>query len=97
MRIYDHAWRKVRARVLDGAQLCHICGGALDWDAPPRSPFSPTVDHRLPVSFTRGLDDETRHDLALDPSLLQPAHYSCNSRKGNRRRHYPQHVSRKWV
>jgi hypothetical protein len=94
--MYDHEWRKVRARVLAGAQVCAICAKPLDWDAPPRSRWAPSVDHRLPVSRTRGLDDELRRRLSLDPSALIPVHVSCNSRRGNGRRDRPRHVSRDW-
>lgn len=94
--MYDRQWRKVRARVLAGAQSCHICGGPLDFTAPARSSWAPSVDHRLPVSATRGLDDDTRRRLALDPSGLIPCHYGCNSRRGDGRRDRPQHVTRDW-
>lgn len=91
----DYAWRKVRARVLDGAQTCYLCGRPLDWNAPPRSPLSPSVDHRLPVSRTRGLDERTRRELANDPAGLVPAHFGCNSRRGNGRQRQV-HISRSW-
>jgi hypothetical protein len=96
MRMYNHAYRKVRERVLDGAQVCCICGGPLDFDAPARSKWAPSVDHVLPVSRTVGLDPETRQRLAVDPEGLRPVHYSCNSRRGNRRRRR-RHVSRVWA
>jgi hypothetical protein len=92
----DYAHRKVRERVLAGAQSCAICGGPLDFDAPPRSPLSPSVDHLLPVSRTRGLDDRTRRALANDPDGLVPAHYGCNSRRGAGRTRRI-HVSRSWL
>lgn len=96
MRVYDHQWRKLRAQVLKNAQSCAICGRPLDFHAPPRSRWAPSVDHRLPVSATRGLDDSTRRQLALDPQNLVPCHYGCNSRRGDGRRDRPQHVSRPW-
>jgi hypothetical protein len=91
----DYQWRKARARVLAGAQVCAICGGWLDRDAPPRSRWAPSVDHVLPVSRTRGLDPETRQRLALDPAGLRAVHYGCNSRRSNGRSR-PKHVSRDW-
>jgi 5-methylcytosine-specific restriction endonuclease McrA len=92
----DRLYRQVRARVLAGAQVCWICGGALDWDAPPRSSKAPSADHVLPISRTAGLDPQTRQRLATDPGNLRPTHYGCNSKRGNRRRH-PVHVSRSWL
>lgn len=91
----DYQFQKVRARVLEGAHVCAICGGWLDWYAPPRSKWAPSVDHVLPVSATRGFDDETRQMLALDPAGLRPAHFGCNSARGaGRDRQH--HVSRSW-
>ena len=91
----DYAYRQVRDRILAGAQSCAICGGPLDWDAPPRSRWSPSVDHLLPVSRTRDLDESTRQRLALDPAGLVPCHYGCNAKRGNGRKRHP-HVSRSW-
>jgi hypothetical protein len=92
----DYAFKQARARVLAGAEVCWLCGGLLDWDAPPRSSLSPSVDHLLPMSRTIGLDAATRKRLASDPSNLRPVHLGCNSKRGNRR-HRPAHTSRKWV
>jgi hypothetical protein len=91
----DYAYRVQRERVLAGAQACSICGLALDWDAPPRSRWAPSVDHVLPVSRTVGLDELTRSRLATDPGNLRPVHYGCNARRGNRRRR-PRRTSRSW-
>jgi hypothetical protein len=91
----DYAHRKARERVLAGAQWCHICGGALDWDAPPRSRWAPSVDHVLPVVRTRGMDESTRRRLALDPAGLRPAHVGCNARRGAGGKRQV-HVSRSW-
>jgi 5-methylcytosine-specific restriction endonuclease McrA len=79
---YNAEWRRVRALVLRGAQICHICTGALDFDAPARSPLSPTVDHIFAVKAMRGMDTATRRRLLLDPANLRPAHYRCNSARG---------------
>ena len=91
----DYQYRKARKQVLAGAQTCAICGGPLDFSAPPRSPRSASVDHILPVSRTRGLDPDLRAELAVDMNGLRAAHYGCNSRRGNKR-HRPVHVSRSW-
>ena len=80
------AWRKARARVLTDATACHICGGPLDFDAPPRSRFAPSVDHIAPLSLTRQLGPEEHRRMAFDPHNLRPAHYGCNSRRRDGRR-----------
>ena len=76
------AWRKARARVLANATVFHICGGALDFNAPPRSPMSPTVDHVLPLAATKHYGEEIHRQMAFDPHNLRPAHQSCNSSRG---------------
>jgi len=91
----DYAYRKARARVLADAQLCHLCGQAIDFDAPPRSRWAASADHVLPVSALRDLDPRTAQRLASDPSGLRPAHVGCNSRRGAGRAR-PKHVSRGW-
>lgn len=91
----DYAHRKVRQQVLAGAQSCAICGGALDFTAPARSRWAPSVDHLLPVSRTRHLDEPTRRRLANDPQGLVPVHYGCNARRGAGRTRQV-HVSRAW-
>lgn len=53
---------------------CWLCGGEVDRDAPPGSPWTPTVDHVVPKS--RGGKTE--------PSNLRLAHRRCNSARGNR-------------
>jgi hypothetical protein len=93
---YDYAWTQARARVLRGATVCHLCGGALDWDAPARSPKSPSVDHIIPVKSMRGMAPEARRRLLLDENLLRPAHYGCNASRGAGRRRRNPHTSRVW-
>lgn len=82
----SYAWKQVRAKVLDGARACHLCGGELDFDAPARSRLAPSVDHVLSLKAMRDLDPETRKRLMFDPENLRPAHYGCNSSRGARRR-----------
>lgn len=53
---------------------CWLCGGAIDLEAPRRSPAGLSVDHVVPRSAGGG------HDLAN----LRPAHYLCNLKRGNR-------------
>jgi 5-methylcytosine-specific restriction endonuclease McrA len=79
-----HAWRLARAQVLRRGCSCWVCGELIDFDALPRSPRSPSVDHVIPLSRMRGYDLVTQRRLALDPHFLRPAHYGCNSRRGAR-------------
>ena len=56
---------------------CWICSntrGPIDYDAPPRTPLSFTVDHKTPTSHGGAV---TRR------SNWAPAHFSCNSSRGN--------------
>lgn len=54
--------------------LCHLCGGALQRGARVPERLAPTIDHIVPL--TRGGE----HSMAN----VAAAHFSCNSRKGNR-------------
>ena len=92
----DHAYRKARARVLRDATVCHLCGGPLDFDAPPRSKWAPSADHIYPLASMAGMDPRSARQLAVDPLALRPAHVSCNSSRGDGRRDRPRHVSRPW-
>jgi 5-methylcytosine-specific restriction endonuclease McrA len=78
-------WEKTRARVIKNAQVCAICGRSLNPDAPPRSAWSTSVDHKVPRAAFLGLDLRTQRHLTLDPSNLQAVHAKCNSKKGKRR------------
>lgn len=92
------AWRRVRAEVLAESSVCYVCGRPIDFNARPRSRWSPSVDHLLPISAFAGLDDETQRKMALDKANLRACHYGCNSRKGARFgtvRHAPRR-SRNW-
>ena len=77
----SYAWKIARKKALRGATHCAICGRLLDFDAPARSKWAPSVDHV--------------HALVVggDPfaqTNLRPAHVGCNSSLGavvgNRRR-----------
>jgi hypothetical protein len=94
-RDYSRGWRRARARVLDGARICHLCGGFLDYAAPARSKWAPSVDHVLPLKATRYMADELREAYRLDASNLRPAHYGCNARR-QAGKPVRQHVSRAW-
>lgn len=91
-------WEKARARVLEYAHACAICGKSLDPDAPPRSRWASSVDHKIPRAVFRSLDLQTQRYLCLDPSNLQAVHNSCNPRKGKRqhRQVAPRPQSQRW-
>lgn len=56
--------------------LCELCGGPIDFEAPPRSRRAPSVDHIVPLHM--GGDP-------LPPlEELRLAHFGCNARRGNR-------------
>ena len=78
-----YAWANTQRRTLKGATTCHLCGYELDFDAPPRTRWSPSVDHIVPLSLLRGYDRMTQERMAVAPSNLRPAHYGCNARRGN--------------
>ena len=54
---------------------CSLCGLPIDYHAAPRTRWSFSVDHVIPLNH---------HGAELDWSNLQPAHYGCNSRKRDR-------------
>lgn len=66
--------------------ICHNTRGPIQYDAPPRTPDSFTIDHKTPTSL--GGDMTRRSNWA-------PAHFSCNSSRGNASRgDYP--TTRRW-
>jgi 5-methylcytosine-specific restriction endonuclease McrA len=77
-------WQRARQQVLAHASVCHICGRLLDFNAPPRSRWSPSADHVLPMHATRFMPEATRRHFALDPANLRAAHFGCNSRRRER-------------
>ena len=70
----DRAWRAMCKRVLASSNLCGICGEPIDFNAPPRTPLAPSVDCIVPVSHGGSTTDRTN---------LRPAHFGCNSKRGN--------------
>jgi hypothetical protein len=84
---YDHgrkgsAYWRARKAVLAGATHCHVCGEALDFDAPPRSSRAPSVDHIVPLKELRRLHPADYDRRATDPSNMRPCHVGCNARRG---------------
>lgn len=72
----DHrAYRRARQQVLEGRPPCSLCGKPINYDAPARTRWSPSVDHHQPLSLEGDLTDLTN---------LRAAHYGCNSARGNR-------------
>jgi len=68
-------WQRLRRRLVAEAEVCAICGVALDHNAPARSRLSPTIDHIVPWSL--GGDP-------WDEGNLRVVHYGCNSARGAR-------------
>lgn len=65
---------------------CNGTKGPIQYDAPPRTPLSFSVDHVTPTSLG---GDELRR------TNFKPAHYGCNSSRGNTTRgQFPN--SRRW-
>ncbi len=90
------AWRRVRAQVLARERVCWICSEPIDFDAPPRSPRSPSVDHVIPLNAMRHLDPGSQRQLALDPANLHAAHYGHNAGRRERKPKVQVTGSRAW-
>jgi 5-methylcytosine-specific restriction endonuclease McrA len=71
---HSYEYQQLAKRLCRSASECAICGRVLLHDAPPRSPWSPSLDHLMPVAFggTNALEN------------LRVVHVSCNSRRGAR-------------
>ena len=86
------AWQRARARVLRGARVCSICGGALRFDVHPRHRLAPSVDHVRPLRQIN-LNTAEGRALAVDPAWLRATHLGCNAARGaggrRRRRRVP--------
>lgn len=66
--------------------LCQGKRGPIEYDAPPSTPLSFSVDHVIPTSL--GGDPMRREGW-------KPAHFGCNSSRGNTTRgQFP--TSRRW-
>lgn len=76
----DHTWAKVayqKAKKIIYAQqtVCGICGRPVDKKLPFPNPWSPTVDHIIPVQ--KGGDPVNLENLQL-------AHLACNRAKSTK-------------
>lgn len=81
-------WKRLAAQVLAEESVCHLCGHDIDFEAPARSRFSPSVDHIIPMSKAP--------DLVFVRENLRAAHYGCNSSKRDGRGTQKQPTSRRW-
>lgn len=67
---------------------CARCGGYINPNLDPRSPWSFTLDHIVPLSKGGSL---------LDPANARSMHRRCNSARGNRTAAAaPLRASRRW-
>lgn len=76
-----HRRRSIRARWARIGAPCAICGKPIDYALPAGHPMSFEVDEIVPVS--KGGDP-------LDFANTQPAHRSCNQRKGDGKARFKQ-------
>ena len=53
---------------------CWLCGGRIDYDAPPMSPDAWEPDHVLTV--------DEHPECQLDLANIRPSHASCNRSRG---------------
>jgi 5-methylcytosine-specific restriction endonuclease McrA len=75
-------YRKLCAQVRARRDPCALCGHPIDYDAPPRTRWSFSLEHVVSLAHGGSL---------LDPANVTAAHYGCNSRRGGRtRRHRPE-------
>ena len=66
-------WLHLAKRMVQPGSICWLCGTPIRFDVPPRSRWSGSLDHVIPIAI--------RPDLAWSPANLMPAHVGCNSRK----------------
>lgn len=82
-RVGEHrtAYDKNRKRVLMSQNICAICGRVVDKTLKANDPFSPEVDHIIPIS---------RGGHPSDIANLQLVHSICNKAKSNKLPHPPE-------
>lgn len=78
--------RKHRARFKALGLPCAICGRPIHYDEPSNSdhPLSFVIDEIIPVSRWQQFGYSSPQEAAQDWNNLQPCHYLCNARKGNK-------------
>jgi len=72
-------WRRLRQQLIADATACAICGHPLMHQAKPRSRWSPSADHILPLA---------RGGNPFDPANIRITHYGCNARRAARIRNF---------
>ena len=68
-----YKWKQLRARICATATHCAICTRPLHHDAPPRTRWSPSLDHILPLQ---------NGGPPYDVANLRVVHFGCNSSRG---------------
>lgn len=65
---------------------CHLCGRPIHYDEPSdaQHPLSFVIDEIVPVSRFREGGYSSPEAAADDWNNLAPAHYICNSKRGNK-------------
>lgn len=81
------AYNALVRQVRNEEDTCWLCGRPIDYDAPPRTRWSFSLDHVIPRS---------KNGLAFDRDNAHAAHYGCNSARGNRDPKPPLITSRDW-
>lgn len=71
----DPIYRALRLQVMREEPLCWLCGKPWHPDAPPRTRYSYTLDHVVPL-------EHGGHPHARENA--HAAHYGCNSAKRDR-------------
>lgn len=78
--------KKYRARFKAMGLPCHLCGRPIHYDEPSdaQHPLSFVIDEIVPVSRFREGGYSSPEAAADDWNNLAPAHYICNSKRGNK-------------
>lgn len=80
-------YRTNRARVLQGATVCFLCGRPIDQSIPAPDPMSPSAHHFVP--YVAGGGDEVAN--------LRPTHLVCNQKQGDKPTRVVNRNSREWT
>jgi HNH endonuclease len=91
----SQAYQKARARFLATCKArrapCWICGGEIDYSAPPNTSQAFEVDHIVPVSTPQG------QRTAYDVTGWRPSHCSCNRSRQAKQHTPPPEPTGRWV
>ena len=68
------AYQRLCATLRAQRPPCAICGKDIDYQAPPRTSRSFSLNHKIPLNAGGSL---------LDPNNAEPAHLGCNSSLGD--------------